>query len=233
MVVGDNGAILQRKDSSTPMIVLHFSSMNPHVGQKLEARLVDKATGVEVSRKTVAAIPSPDFSVTFDNITSGQSYWIDFYADHNGNGSYDAPPADHAWRLEANNVNGEHVVTFVHSTNFTDIQWPGSSTNVADDDDSQLGLPREFELSPNYPNPFNPETNIRFALPNTAEVKLEIYNLLGQRVRLLVSGLYNSGVHTARWDGKDDAGRSLGSGVYFYRIEAGQFNKTQRMVMMK
>lgn len=230
-VVGDNGTILYRKDASVPSIILQLSNMNPHVGQKFEARAYDKATGIEASRKTLAAIPSPNFSVTFDNITSSNSYWVDFYADHNGNGSYNAPPTDHAWRLEANNVTGEVTLNFIHNTNFTDIQWPG--TTWINDQTDQAGVPTQFRLEQNYPNPFNPETTIRFSLPRAFQVKLEIYNMLGQRVRSLVNGQLNAGVYTAKWDGNDDLGRSLSSGVYFYRIEAGRFASTQRMVLMK
>lgn len=229
--VGDNGTILYRKDTSVPSLVLQLSNMDPHLGQKFETRMVDKASGVEASRRTLAAIPSPSFSVMFDNIESGKSYWVDFYADFNGNGSYDAPPTDHAWRLEANNVTGELILNFVHNTNFTDIQWPGT-TGINDETDFG-SVPTEFDMEQNYPNPFNPETTIRFSLPNASQVKLEIYNMLGKRVRSLVNGQFNAGIHTAKWDGKDDFGRSLSSGVYFYRIEADRFAKTQRMVMMK
>ncbi|MDZ7376400.1 MAG: YCF48-related protein [candidate division KSB1 bacterium] len=229
--VGDNGTILYRKDTTIPSIILQLSNMNPHVGQKFEARVVDKATGIEASRKTVSAIPAPNFSVTFDNVTAGNSYWVDFYADHNGNGSYNAPPTDHAWRLEANNVIGEVILNFVHNTSFTDIQWPG--TTGVNDESAQTGVPGQFSLEQNYPNPFNPETTIRFSLPNASEVKLEIFNMVGQRVRLLVNGQLTAGVHAAKWDGKDDFGRLLSSGIYFYRIEADRFASTQRMVMMK
>ncbi len=229
--VGDNGTILYRKDASIPSIILQLSNMNPHVGQKFEARAVDKATGVEASRRTLAAIPAANFSVTFDNITSGSSYWVDFYADHNGNGSYNAPPTDHAWRLEANNVSGEVILNFVHNTNFTDIQWPG--TTDVNDESALTGVPAQFALEQNYPNPFNPETTIRFSLPNASQVKLEIFNMLGQRVRSLVNGQLNAGIHTAKWDGRDDFGQSLSSGIYFYRIEADRFASTKRMVFMR
>ncbi len=230
--VGDNGTILYRKDTSIPSIILQLSNMNPHVGQKFEARAIDKATGAEASRKSLAAIPSPSFSVMFDNIESGKSYLIDFYADLNGNGSYNAPPTDHAWRLQANNVAGEQIVNFSHNTNFTDIQWPGSTTGINEEADFS-NVPTEFDMAQNYPNPFNPETSIQFVLPNTVKVKLEIYNTLGQRIRLLVNSQLNAGVHTVMWNGRDDFGRSLSSGVYFYRIEADRFTKTSRMVMMK
>lgn len=101
----------------------------------------------------------------------------------------------------------------------------------------------DFSLEPNYPNPFwsqaasrlaeNTETKIRFTLPRAVQLKLEIYNLQGQRVRVLVNGQLPGGRHTAAWDGRDDSGRALNSGVYWCRIEAEAFTKTQRVILLK
>jgi len=85
----------------------------------------------------------------------------------------------------------------------------------------------------NYPNPFNPETQISFRLPNAGTVDLRIFNLLGQEVRRLVSGELEAGDHTIRWDGRDAAGQSVASGIYFYRLETPGFKKTKRMLLLK
>ncbi|RMG84911.1 MAG: T9SS C-terminal target domain-containing protein [Bacteroidetes bacterium] len=104
-------------------VVLNFSGMTPHVGQKLEARLVDKSTLEEVARTSVDPIASADFTLTLTGET-GKSYFVDFYADLNKNGIYDAPPTDHAWRLEADMLAaGDNMLSFDHNTNFTDIEW--------------------------------------------------------------------------------------------------------------
>jgi len=89
-------------------------------------------------------------------------------------------------------------------------------------------LPAQFILSQNYPNPFNPITEIKYALPKDSYVRLEIYNLLGQKVASLVDGKQKAGYKTARWD----AG-SFSSGVYFYRLQAGSFVQTRKMVLIK
>jgi hypothetical protein len=81
-------------------------------------------------------------------------------------------------------------------------------------------LPREFGLSQNYPNPFNPATAIQYALPGAAEVKIEIYNILGQKVRDLVDESQDAGYKMIHWDGKDRDGKEASSGIYFYRIVA-------------
>ena len=81
-------------------------------------------------------------------------------------------------------------------------------------------IPIAFKLCQNYPNPFNPETSIEYHLPHTSEVALTIYNLQGHAVRRLVNATIPVGCHTVHWDGRDEAGRLVASGMYFYRIEA-------------
>ena len=94
-------------------------------------------------------------------------------------------------------------------------------------------LPTDFVLEQNYPNPFNPTTTIRFSLPVAAEVELAIFNLLGQRVTTLVEGLRAAGRYTVVWDGRDDAGRPVASGVYFYRLQTDGFRETRKMLLVK
>ncbi|MBI4553395.1 MAG: fibronectin type III domain-containing protein [Candidatus Latescibacteria bacterium] len=94
--------------------------------------------------------------------------------------------------------------------------------------------PREFALHQNYPNPFNPETTIRFDLPALTAVTLRIYNLLGQEVATLLDGDPKpAGFYTIRWDGRDASGRPVASGLYVYRLEAGTFVKTRKMLLMR
>lgn len=94
-------------------------------------------------------------------------------------------------------------------------------------------LPQRLSLSQNFPNPFNPQTVIRFELPRSSEVKMSIYNTTGQLVRRLAEGAYERGVHRLAWDSKDERGVEAASGVYFYRLEAGAFVQTRRMVLMR
>jgi len=102
------------------------------------------------------------------------------------------------------------------------------------DGDSESGLiPKEFALFPNYPNPFNIETVIKYALPTESDVKLTIYNILGQKVKTLVEEHESPGYKTVFWDGKNDEGKVVASGIYFYRIEAGEFTQSKKMVILK
>ncbi|MDE2732781.1 MAG: T9SS type A sorting domain-containing protein, partial [Gemmatimonadota bacterium] len=79
-------------------------------------------------------------------------------------------------------------------------------------------LPQDFALGQNYPNPFNPSTIIPYQIPTTTHVRLEVLNLLGQRLATLVDGERPAGAHTAHWDATDAAGRPVGAGVYIYRL---------------
>ena len=95
------------------------------------------------------------------------------------------------------------------------------------------GIPNDYALMNNYPNPFNPSTNIEFALPEPGNVRLEIYNTLGQLVRVLADAQYSAGLHTLVWNGKDDSGNSVGSGIYLYRMISNNFAKAKQMVLAK
>jgi flagellar hook assembly protein FlgD len=99
-------------------------------------------------------------------------------------------------------------------------------------------LPAEYALSQNYPNPFNPTTNVKYALPVQSKVTMEVYNVLGQRVRTLVNDDQAAGYHVAEWDGMGNAGQQLASGVYFLQISAKgtngkTFSDTRKLVMLK
>jgi len=99
--------------------------------------------------------------------------------------------------------------------------------------EEDLSIPKTFDISQNYPNPFNPTTNIKYQLPEAADVSLVIYNILGQKVRTLVNNRVNAGFHTVEWDGRNDAGVKISTGVYIYRFQAADFIKTKKMVLMK
>ncbi len=102
-----------------------------------------------------------------------------------------------------------------------------------DNSGAVLALPEEFRLSQNYPNPFNPSTRIGFALPVASHVRLEVINILGQRVVTLADREIEAGNHEILWDGTNTRGKMVSSGVYFYRLEAGSFTETRKMVLLK
>ncbi|RMF59440.1 MAG: T9SS C-terminal target domain-containing protein [Calditrichaeota bacterium] len=113
--------------------------------------------------------------------------------------------------------------------------YSGDSTLIS----STLGIqqinseiPNSFQLNQNYPNPFNPTTTIEFHLSNSARVRLEIFNTLGQRIRELVNGFRIAGVYQITWDGTSDNGQSVASGIYLYRLQVGDFTQCQKMLLI-
>jgi len=105
-------------------------------------------------------------------------------------------------------------------------------TDVEDDEHGDI-LPYRFELSQNYPNPFNPVTTIEYSLPRRSNVRIDIFNLLGQNVRTLVNREQSAGDYSITWDGRSASGESVSTGVYFYRFQAGDHVETKKMLLLK
>ncbi len=103
----------------------------------------------------------------------------------------------------------------------------------ADDDNPTATLPTQYELDQNYPNPFNPSTTLRYSLKKGGFVELSIYNILGRKVKTLVSGEQDAGSHDVFWDGRNDSGDPVASGLYFYRLTAGDYVNTKKMLLVK
>jgi hypothetical protein len=95
------------------------------------------------------------------------------------------------------------------------------------------GIPSDYALFQNYPNPFNPSTTIRFSLPKSGAVEMDIYNILGQKIRGLIFKDMPAGYHTVIWDGLDDGKREVASGVYFYRLKSGDYEGVRKMMLLK
>ena len=94
------------------------------------------------------------------------------------------------------------------------------------------GLPIAYALMQNYPNPFNPATTISFDLPVAGKVSLKIYDILGREVATLIDGHSSAGSFRAVWDAHTGAGVPVGSGVYFYRLQAGNFVQTKKLLLL-
>jgi hypothetical protein len=97
----------------------------------------------------------------------------------------------------------------------------------------RFDIPNSYILSQNYPNPFNPETIIEYQLPENVHVKIDIFNLRGQNIRSLKDQPQHAGYHTIRWDGCDENGTKVVSGIYLYQVKAGDFICTRKMALMK
>ncbi|UCD63504.1 MAG: T9SS type A sorting domain-containing protein [Candidatus Zixiibacteriota bacterium] len=142
-----------------------------------------------------------------------------------------APPADagavtfYTASVAANQAsgpNGDFTYTTTHVMLVTDIRREETGS-----------LPNGFHVAQNYPNPFNPATTIAFSLPVRSHVSVAVYNVLGQQVRVLGDGVLPAGNYTSRWDGTSEDGRQVASGIYFYRVHAGDRTEVRTMVLLK
>jgi hypothetical protein len=123
------------------------------------------------------------------------------------------------------------------------LNWFDGITGIGDDDgEESASLPRVFSLQQNFPNPFNPSTTIRYSIPvdisgdETAEkvaVRLNLYDARGRRIRTLIDREQEPGDYVVHWDGKDDQNHPVGSGVYLYRLEAGDRILTRKMTIVR
>ena len=109
--------------------------------------------------------------------------------------------------------------------------WVNTGTAGVNSDESLI--PKEFSLYDNYPNPFNPTTQIAVDLPEAATTEITVWNIMGQKVATLYTGDLNAGHHTLNFDGRDSNGKQLTSGMYLYRVAAGKYNATKKMTLMK
>lgn len=134
---------------------------------------------------------------------------------------------DMYWKVLAYSMN-DNFFTPCSNLGHIKIETPNAVTEL-----NPANPPEQFRLLPNFPNPFNPETRITYHLPQSTRVRLEIYNNQGERVRLLENGNKSAGVHTALWNGHDETGQVVASGLYFCRVQAGARWFIQKMLLMK
>lgn len=129
------------------------------------------------------------------------------------------------WRVAAANINGTSAYSSHRSFSTTE--------EVVTSVDGGSAWPSTITLHPNYPNPFNPQTEIRFALPTASVTRLTVYDLLGTPVRSLLNGHQGAGEHSVSWDAKDDRGNPVSSGVYVYRLETADASLSRSMLLLR
>jgi hypothetical protein len=125
---------------------------------------------------------------------------------------------------------GETNPNFTTGFNFTRL---GSRTTGVAHRPQGESVPTDFTLSQNFPNPFNPETEISFRMARAEQTELSIYNIAGEKVRTLVSGMMPPGNYSIKWNGKDDHGKGLASGTYLYRLKTGRFEMSKKMTLLQ
>ena len=135
--------------------------------------------------------------------------------------------------ISAFSVYGEGELGYPADVTFHDLYGADIVLSPTETDEDIEPLPTRNSLSQNYPNPFNARTTISFALMQSADVTLEVFNIVGQKVTVLADDLYQAGHHDIIWDGRDSGGQPVASGVYYYRLTAGDYSETNRMTLLK
>ena len=154
----------------------------------------------------------------------------------------DNDPIQVEWPLPMDFSYSTSSVAYTHATggypvgdlnSFPDRYADWLASGLGTDNEVSQITPSVFTLAQNYPNPFNPSTSINFTLDRNADINLSIYNMLGQKVRTLAEGSKNAGSHTLQWNGLDDAGQSVSTGIYLYKLTSGSKSITKKMAFMK
>ena len=131
---------------------------------------------------------------------------------------------------QLNHAMGPYIYSFgTYKIELRDAADADKGTAVED----PIQVVRTFKLEQNFPNPFNPETRIYFEIPQSEMVTVVVYNVIGQKIRTLTRSQFGAGRYTLNWDGKNDFGAPVPTGTYIYRMKAGDFVSTKKMVLMK
>ncbi|MFZ0388978.1 MAG: YCF48-related protein [Calditrichia bacterium] len=220
----------------------------PDISQNPAVRISDAAGAsqtlylnvkMEASQKLSYSLPPLPPAGAFDARFSG-----DFRALESNSGIIEIQSSSYPLTIELINAPAGAAQYFLREKSGQDVQsvhaLDGSGT-IRISNPAVTGLeifteqvvPVEFSIAQNYPNPFNPSTSIRYSIPEQQRVELVIYNALGQQVKKLENGMKPAGYHTAVWDGTNDSGNKVSSGIYIYRFKAGKYESLRKMILLK
>jgi hypothetical protein len=189
---------------------------------------VDSSGNVYVTGRSGGSGTSDDYA-TLKYDPAGNQLWVRSY---NGPGNSD----DWAYALALDGSGNVYVTGWSYGSgtdfDYATIKYVQTPGEVKDETGNR-GKPSEFNLSQNYPNPFNQSTKIEFTLSQSGFVSLNIYDLLGRRIRTLVSENLSPGYKSVFWDGKNDSGKEVSSGIYFYQLRVGDFSEAKKLVLLK
>ncbi len=187
--------------------------------------------------------------ITLDGTPISQGTPVEFVTDDNtvvgrstyGNGLLRFVPVYGADNQDAATKSfpseGDKVYALINGAKtYPAIDWTGQGTvqKLTELYSSADGvIPRDYSLGQNFPNPFNPQTTISFALPQAGRVRIVVYNVLGQAIKTLADDNFAAGTHKLVWDGTNASGASVSSGIYFYRIEANSYKASKKMILLK
>ncbi|MFH1373092.1 MAG: T9SS type A sorting domain-containing protein, partial [bacterium] len=185
--------------------------------------------GATIAAGATITAHNPDGRIigSFTTIRDGQFGFMSVYADDNATTEIEGVRAGERFYLAVNGVAANETFVWTETGDRMEI---GALTAKAG---SQQVLPDGYSLNQNYPNPFNPSTNISFTLPMAGQARIDIYNILGKLVATPFDGTARTGENNIVWDGRNQAGENVATGIYFYRLTADNYVETKKMTLMK
>ena len=193
-----------------------------------KALAIDKNGSVYVTGYSSGGSSDMDYA-TIKYYSNGETAWVMRY---NGPSN----DSDHGMAIAVDDSSNVYVTGYCTDSTTDDdyctIKYVKTPSGVRDETGSRQ-KPKEFALSQNYPNPFNPSTKIEFTLAKSGFVTMRIYDILGRKVRTLVSENLPSGYKSVLWDGKNDRGEQIASGIYFYELKVGESTLSKKMILLK
>ncbi|MBL7149321.1 MAG: carboxypeptidase regulatory-like domain-containing protein, partial [Candidatus Cloacimonetes bacterium] len=230
----DDPGILTYTDTGVEPGVHEYGITAVYDGGESDLLTVNIEIILPIPQNVVATFNYPDVTVTWDPISDGRdfvSYGV--YRD----GVEIATGVTNTMFFDPNLPSGNYCFNI---TAWYDGPWESDWSDdavVEVTESNNILIPVRTELAGNYPNPFNPTTTIKFGLKETCEVSIKVYNIKGSVVSTLVDGQRNAAYHEVVWDGKDNAGRTVSSGLYFYKMvsegNSGRYTSTKKMILLK
>jgi hypothetical protein len=188
-------------------------------------------------------LEEPEFYVTFQAILYDPAYNETLTGDGEIVFQYHTIPEADECTIGIGNLENSDGLQYLYNTyyaasastitNELAIKFTTDTMFPTDIETENINSPKRIELAQNYPNPFNPNTTIRYTLNRTADVKLAIYDVSGKLIRTLVDAEKDAGFYSVNWNGEDDSGKNVGSGIYLYRLESDNFEQTKRMILIR
>jgi len=197
--------------------------------------VVDIRSAVEMKTFTCAAVPYQGVKLEWETASETGNLGFHVYRSLSEAGKYDKINAELVPACEDGKytfIDQEAHVGRKYYYKIEDMNTSGA-TQTHGPVLAEVAAPENYDLAQNYPNPFNPTTNIRFQLPQNDQVRIQVFNLTGQLVCTLVDGKMPAGYHMAVWDGRDEYGVRVGSGIYYYRLTCQSFSSTKKMALLK
>ncbi|MCG8604584.1 Ig-like domain-containing protein [bacterium] len=196
---------------------------------------LDAVTSVELASFSATASGFDGVQVSWITAREVDNLGFNVLRSENPNGGFEqlneeiisGNPSGEYLFVDRNIVSGARYYYLLEDVNLSGVRTQHGPISV------EISAPKMFSLSQNFPNPFNPETKIRYELPENREVMVKVFDILGREVRTLVNERVDAGFHEVIWDARDNVGRRVSSGVYYYQIVAGDFREIKKMLLIK